>query len=253
MTDGPAAFRPDAPSRDDAEASLRDDLLHAYHILDADGQSSGIAGHLTARLPGADRFWSHPWGVGFDEVRADGLVEADLDLRTLRGEGRVNPTLHIHTRIYRARPDVTCIVHTHGKSALALGCAGMTLEPVTQTGSVFFEDIALFDEFHGIVLDTNEGDAIAAALGPRRGLLLKNHGALVVGTSVAEACAGMTILEFAADVQLRAAAAGPLQMLDPAAARQSKRFLLDPDNLGLRWSFMKRKIARARPFLAGAR
>jgi L-fuculose-phosphate aldolase len=232
-----------------AEAALRRDLLHAYHILDADGQASGIAGHLTARLPGADRFWSHRWGVGFDEVRADGLIEADFDLRTLRGKGRVNPTLHIHTRIYLARPDVGCIVHTHGKAGVALACAGMTLEPITQTGAIFHEDIALFDEFHGIVLGTNEGDAIATALGARRGLLLKNHGALVVGATVAEACIGMTVLEWAADVQLRATAAGTLQHLDPAAAAQSKRFLLDPDNLGLRWDFLKRKVGRARPFL----
>ncbi|WP_431283471.1 class II aldolase/adducin family protein [Humitalea sp. 24SJ18S-53] len=235
-----------------SEAALRDDLLHAYHILDADGQASGIAGHLTARLPGADRFWSHRWGVGFDEVRADGLIEADFDLKTLRGEGRVNPTLHIHTRIYRTRPDVTCIIHTHGKAGVALGCTGMVLEPITQTGAIFCDDIALFDEFHGIVLDTNEGDAIAAALGPRRGLLLKNHGALVVGASVAEACIGMTVLEWAADVQLRAAAAGPLQRLDVAAAAQSKKFLLDADNLGLRWAFLKRKIGRSRPFLGAS-
>lgn len=233
----------------EAEGRLKHDLLHAYHILDADGQASGIAGHLTARLPGGDRFWSHQWGVGFDEVRADGLIEADFDLNTTRGQGRVNPTLHIHTRIYRARPDVTCIIHTHGKAGVALGCAGMTLEPITQTGAVFHDDIALFDEFHGIVLDTNEGDAIAAALGGKRGLLLKNHGALVVGASVAEACIGMTVLEWAADVQLRAAAAGPLQKLDPAAAAQSKKFLLDAANLGLRWDFLKRKIARSRPFL----
>lgn len=231
------------------EAALKRDLLHAYHILDADGQASGIAGHLTARLPGADRFWSHQWGVGFDEVRAGALIESDFDLRTRQGQGRVNPTLHIHTRIYRARADVTCIIHTHGKAGVALGCAGMNLEPITQTGAVFHDDISLFDEFHGIVLDTHEGDAIAAALGPRRGLLLKNHGALVVGANVAEACIGMTVLEWAADVQLRAAAAGPLEKLDAAAAQQSKKFLLDPDNLGLRWDFLKRKIARARPFL----
>ncbi len=233
----------------EAERLLKQDLLHAYHILDADGQASGIAGHLTARLPGADRFWSHQWGIGFDEVRAEGLIEADFNLDTTRGTGRVNPTLHIHTRIYRARPDVTCIIHTHGKAGVALGCAGMTLETITQTGAVFHDDIALFDEYHGIVLDTNEGDAIAAALGPKRGLLLKNHGALVVGASIAEACIGMTVLEWAADVQLRAAAAGPLQKLDPAAAAQSKKFLLDAANLGLRWDFLKRKIARSRPFL----
>lgn len=243
----------DGPPTTDAEARLRDELLHAYHVLDADGQASGIAGHLTARLPGADRFWSHRWGVGFDEVRADGLIEADFDLRTLRGTGEVNPTLHIHTRIYLARPDVTCIVHTHGKSAVALGCAGMTLEPITQSGAIFHDDVALFDEFHGIVLGTDEGDAIAAALGGKRALLLKNHGALVVGANVAEACIGMTVLEWAADVQLRAAAAGPLQHLAPEAASQSKRFLLDAGNLGLRWEFMKRKVRRSRPFLGETR
>jgi L-fuculose-phosphate aldolase len=236
----------------EAERLLTSDLLHAYHILDADGQASGIAGHLTARLPGADRFWSHQWGVGFDEVRAEGLIEADFDLKTTRGEGRVNPTLHIHTRIYRARPDVNCIIHTHGKAGVALGCAGMNLEPITQTGAIFHDDIALFDEFHGIVLDTNEGDAIAAALGQRRGLLLKNHGALVVGGNVAEACIGMTVLEWAADVQLRAAASGPLQRLDAGAAAQSKGFLLNPANLGLRWDFLKRKIARSHPFLGAS-
>lgn len=236
-----------------AEAALRRELLHAYHILDADGQASGIAGHLTARLPGADRFWSHRWGRAFDEVRAEDLIEADFDLNTTAGEGRVNPTLHIHTRIYRARPDVTCIVHTHGRAAVALSCAGMTLEPVTQTGAIFHEDIALFDEFRGIVLGTDEGDAIAAALGPRRGVLLKNHGAIVVGASVAEACIGMTVLEWAADVQLRAAAAGRLERLAPAAASQAKGFLLDPANLGLRWEAMKRRIARSRPFLGETR
>src|SRR5579885_158218 len=85
---------------------LKHDLLHAYHILDADGQSSGIAGHLTARRPGERTFWSHRWGLGFDEVTAGDLIEADFSLSTVRGEGRVNPTLNIHTQIYEARPDV---------------------------------------------------------------------------------------------------------------------------------------------------
>jgi len=165
-------------------AALKRDLLFAYHILDADGQSSGIAGHLTARLPGARTFWSHRWGLGFDEVTADDLIEADFELATISGEGRVNPTLNIHTQIYEARPDIGCIIHTHGKNALALGATGATLEPVTQTGAFFYDDIALLDEYEGVVLGKDEGDTIAAALGPRRGVLLKNHGALVVGSSV---------------------------------------------------------------------
>ena len=230
--------------------ALRRDLLHAYHILDADGQSSGIAGHLTARLPGARTLWSHRWGLGFDEVTADDLIEADFELATVSGDGRVNPTLNIHTQIYEARPDVGCIIHTHGKNALALGAAGATLEPLTQTGAIFYDDIALLDEYEGVVLGKDEGDTIAAALGPRRGVLLKNHGALVVGSSVREATIAMLVLEFAAEVQLKAMAAGPLSRMPEPAARQAKRFLLAKELTDQRFEHQVRRLLRERPFLA---
>lgn len=230
--------------------SLRRDLLHAYHVLDADGQSSGIAGHLTARLPGARTFWSHRWGLGFDEVTADDLIEADFELATISGDGRVNPTLNIHTQIYEARPDVGCIIHTHGKNALALGATGATLEPLTQTGAIFYDDIALLDEYEGVVLGKDEGDTIAAALGPRRGVLLKNHGALVVGSSVREATIAMLVLEFAAEVQLKAMAAGPLSRMPEPAARQAKRFLLAKELTDQRFEHQVRRLLRERPFLA---
>src|SRR3954454_21238530 len=113
-----------------AVRELKQDLLHAYHILDADGQSSGIAGHLTARLPGARTFWSHRWGHGFDEITMGDIIEADFNLETVTGEGRVNPTLNIHTQIYGARPDVCGIIHTHGKNGLALRITGSRLQPV---------------------------------------------------------------------------------------------------------------------------
>lgn len=230
--------------------ALKRDLLHAYHILDADGQSSGIAGHLTARLPGARTFWSHRWGLGFDEVAYDDLIEADFELATVTGDGRVNPTLNIHTQIYEVRPDVGSIIHTHGKNALALGAAGSTLEPVTQTGAVFYDDIAFLDEYEGVVFGKSEGDTIAEALGRRRGVLLKNHGALVVGANVREATIAMLVLEFAAEVQLKAMAAGPLSRLPEAAARQAKKFLVSPELIDQRFEHQVRRIRRDRPFLA---
>jgi L-fuculose-phosphate aldolase len=240
--------RPAAPQNVEL-SDLKRDLLHAYHILDADGQSSGIAGHLTARLPGQRTFWSHRWGLGFDEVTMDDLIEADFDLATISGEGRVNPTLNIHTQIYDARPDATCIIHTHGKNALALGAAGATLEPVTQTGAFFYDDIAFLDEYEGVVLGKSEGDTIAESLGSRRGVLLKNHGALVVGASVREATIGMLVLEFAAEVQLKAMAAGPLSRTSDAAARQAKKFLTAKELVDQRFEHQVRKIRRERPFL----
>ncbi len=134
-------------------SKLIHDLVHAFQILAMDGQGSGISGHLTARLPGAKTFWSIPYGFGFEEATADDLIESDFDLRTVTGTLPCNPTLNIHTEIYEARPDVCCILHTHSEAALALGVIGSNLEPVTQSGALFFEDIVLFDEFDGIVLD----------------------------------------------------------------------------------------------------
>jgi L-fuculose-phosphate aldolase len=237
-----------APRASAAEIeALKRDLLYAYHILDADGQSSGIAGHLTARLPGGRTFWSHRWGLGFDEITAGDLIEADFELKTVTGEGRVNPTLNIHTQIYEVRPDVCCIIHTHGKNALALTAAGAKLEPVTQTGALFYDDIALLDEYEGVVFGKNEGDTIAQALGARRGVLLKNHGSLVVGASVREATIAMLVIEFAAEVQLKAMAAGKLSHLPDAGARQAKSFLVSDAVMNDRFEHQMRRVRRERP------
>ncbi len=237
------------PDRAAAIDSLKQDMVYAYHILDRAGQGSGIAGHLTARLPGEETFWTHQWHQGFDEVEYGDLIEGDFELKTMSGKGRVNPTLHIHTRIYLARPDVTCIVHTHGINAVALGAIGKCLEPFWIYGSIFHEDVTLFDEFDGVVLDKAEGDRIADALGSNRGILLKNHGLLVVANSVRMGCISALTLERACEVQLKAMAAGELQLMPAAAARQAKGFLLSQDTTDGRWGHLTRRLLRARPDL----
>lgn len=123
-----AAAIPIDRSRSEAIDRLKEDLVLGCHILERAGQGSGIAGHLTARLPGDQSFWSYQWHQAFEEVGYDDIIEADFELKTITGKGRVNPTLHIHTQIYAARPDVRCIVHTHGPNAVALGVTGNNLE-----------------------------------------------------------------------------------------------------------------------------
>lgn len=226
---------------------LLHDLVHAFQILAMDGQGSGISGHLTARLPGARTFWSIPYGFGFEEATADALIESDFDLRTVTGTLPCNPTLNIHTEIYEARPEVCCILHTHSEASLALGVIGHNLEPVTQSGALFYEDIVLFDEFDGIVLDKKEGASIASRLGPNRAILLRNHGSVVVGRSIADATIAATVLEFAARVQLQALSAGTPKLLPAAEARQTKAFLQRPDVVDLRWQLLMRQARRHNP------
>jgi L-fuculose-phosphate aldolase len=226
---------------------LLHDLVHAFQILAMDGQGSGISGHLTARLPGARTFWSIPYGFGFEEATADALIESDFDLRTVTGTLPCNPTLNIHTEIYEARPEVCCILHTHSEASLALGVIGRNLEPVTQSGALFYEDIVLFDEFDGIVLDKKEGASIASRLGANRAILLRNHGSVVVGRSIADATIAATVLEFAARVQLQALSAGTPKLLPAAEARQTKAFLQRPDIVDLRWQLLMRQARRHNP------
>jgi L-fuculose-phosphate aldolase len=233
--------------------TLIHDLVHAFQVLAMDGQGSGISGHLTARLPGAKTFWSIPYGYGFEEATADELIESDFDLKTVTGTLDCNPTLNIHTEIYEARPEVCCILHTHSEASLALGSIGSNLEPVTQSGALFYEDIVLFDEFEGIVLDKKEGASIAARLGANRAILLRNHGSVVVGESIADTTIAATVLEFAARVQLQAMAAGTPKQLPPAEARQTKSFLERQDVVDLRWQLLMRQARRHNPRFSSER
>lgn len=234
------------------EIILRRELLAAYHILDLHGQNAGIAGHLTARLPGDDRFWCHGYGQGFEEVRAGDLHQADMDLRVLAGPGRINPSLVIHAGLYRARPDVNCVIHTHSASAVMLSTTGETLRPLFQSALMFHGDCTLHAEYGGIVDTVETGVELAAALGPRRALLLANHGTLVVGRSIREAVHCAIILDEACRMQLGAMAAAcgrPLVEVDSATANEAKHFLLSDRVLELRWAHYLRRAVAARTWL----
>ena len=236
------------------DATLRRELLLAFHILDLAGQNSGIAGHLTARLPGAEEFWCHGHGQGFDEVRAADLNRAGFDLTRRAGDGRIGPSLAIHAAIYRARPDVTCVVHTHDAAAVALTAAGAELQPLYQSALIFADDIATHSDYGGIVETAESGRALAAALGPRRALLLANHGTLVAGASIREAVHATIMLAEACRIQLQAMAAAPgqaLRAVDAATAHDAKGFLLSQRVLALRWDYYVRGALTAKPFLAG--
>jgi L-fuculose-phosphate aldolase len=234
-----------------ALAELLRELVTGYHVLDHDGQSSGVAGHLSARLPGAQTFWSHRFGLTFGEIGAAELLEADFELKVLSGQPPINPTMHIHTRIYVARHDVNVIVHTHGRNVLALSAIGAELEMCTQPAALFYNDIAYLDEYEGAALGKGEGETIAAALGAKSAIILRNHGQLIVGSSVGEAVFRAVRLESVAGLQLAAMASGKLKLMPQAGTRQVQKF----QNSGvtaMQWEALRRDILRRRPdILAG--
>lgn len=229
------------------EATMLEDLLCAYHVLDMEGQGSGLGGHVSARVPGEAAFWCHAWGLAFEEVTPDDLIKVDFSLNKLAGRGKVNPTLIFHARIYAARPDVACVVHTHADHVTALTATGGRFEMVTQLSAILHEDHACLDEYDGLVVNQGGGDHLAQALGDKRILLLKNHGLISVGSSIGAAVIGAVVLEANAKLQLAVMAAGKLNALPAVAAVEARRFLTTETNTHDRWAMFKRRAARARP------
>ena len=233
--------------REDSRAALLQDLLCAFHIMDLTGQPSGMGSHLTAREPGADTFFFHIHNYGFGEVTPDHIHEADFDLNILTGNVDINPTLHIHTRIYLARPDVTSIVHTHAKHVSALSAIGENLLPLTQSASRFHDDCVLYDENNGVALGTGPGTAMAGALGGRFAMVLKNHGLLTVGRSIPEAVVLADSMEKEAEIQLLAMAAGKIDLSSVEDRERSKAYVRSDTMVERAWAYMMRNLARERP------
>jgi L-fuculose-phosphate aldolase len=250
MATNRVVFMPESRARrsDDPMDELRQTLLHAFHIVDLSGQPSGMGAHMTARLPGGETMLFHIHNYGFGEVTPDHIHEADFELNIVSGDDSVavNPTLHIHTRIYKMRPDVNCIVHTHAKHVTALSCLGENLACITQSSARLYNECVYFAE-EGSVLGKDKAQALADALGGNSAMVLKNHGLLTVGRSIPEAVLLALIMEQEAEIQLMAMSVGKIQPLGEAGALRSKEYLRSDKMMGRHWAFQMRKLARLRP------
>ena len=227
---------------------LRQELLFAFHVVDMLGQPSGMGSHLTARLPAAGTFFFHVHNFGFGEVTPALIHEADFDLNVLSGEDvDINPTLHIHTRIYAARPDVTCILHTHARHVTALSAVGENIRVLTQGGARLHDECVFFDEDDGVALGKAPGEAMAARLGGRSCMVLKNHGLLTAARSIPAAVILADTMEREAEIQLMATAAGQLDPPSAEGCRRSKEYLFNDKMFDRGWTFLLRRLARERP------
>jgi len=202
-------------------------LAAGYRLFGRHGFDMGGAGHITARDPElTDHFWVNPLGVHFSRIKV-----SDLMLDSLAGEivqpavkapARLNrAAFAIHSQLHEARPDVVAAAHSHSLYGKAWSALGRLLDPLTQDSAAFYDDHALFEEFSGVVLDTSEGQKIAKALGPKKAVILQNHGILTVGQSVEAAVWRYLALENACQAQLLAQAAGPTKPMPPEVARHT--------------------------------
>ncbi len=226
-TFGPPTFS----SVDDERAHRKGHLAVAYRLFAQLGYDHWVAGHITVRDPEfPHQFWVNPFARSWRHLCASDLLLVDLDGNLVAGEGSVNAAAFaIHSEIHRARPDVTAIAHAHTRAGRAWSATGRLLEPLSQDACAFYGDHAVFDDFSGVVYDTDEGGALARALGDKKALLLQHHGILTVGESVDEAAFWLHLLERCCDAQLLVATltrnadgSAPYRPLEPEVAAHTR-------------------------------
>jgi ribulose-5-phosphate 4-epimerase/fuculose-1-phosphate aldolase len=192
------------------EWQTRVDLAACYRLAAKYGWTDLIYTHISARVPGPEEhFLLNPFGYMFDEVCASTLVKVDLDGNLI---GDTPHFIHragfiIHSAIHAARPDASCVFHSHTRAGLAVSIMKQGLLPLTQHAMMFHNKVAYHDS-EGFAQLSDERARLAADLGDKPVMILRNHGTLVAGRSVAEAFSMMWHLEMAMQAQVDALASG---------------------------------------------
>jgi L-fuculose-phosphate aldolase len=189
-------------------AALKVDVAWAGRILAMHGHGDLTLGHVSARS--GDRVLIKRKGLGLEEVAPRDIQEVDLDGRKIAGPGNVHLEVVLHAEVYRARPDVGAVIHTHPIHSTAFGATNGTLRYLTHDALLFPDGLGLF-ESADLVTTAEGGRALAQALGPRRAVLLRNHGTLVVGRDLPWAVLAALTLERALHIQAVAASLGALR------------------------------------------
>ena len=203
-------------------------LAGAFRLFGKYGFGEGVAGHITARDPKRpDHFWVNPFGMSFKHIRASDLVLVNHHGEVVEGNRAVNrAAFAIHSQVHAARPDAVAAAHTHSIYGRAWATLGRRLDPITQDSCAFYNDHGLFDDFTGVVSETEEGARIAQALGPHKAAILQNHGLLTVGQTVEEAAWWFITMERTCQVQLLAEATGHTpRKISPDVAAQTHKTL----------------------------
>ena len=199
-------------------------LAAGFRLFSKFGFDEGVAGHITARDPEfPDRFWVNPFGMHFSQIRVSDLICVDEEGEVVEGDRAVNrAAFAIHSQVHAARPDAVAAAHSHSVYGKSWSSLGRLLDPITQDVCAFYNDHSLFDDYTGVVLDTEEGKRIAHALGDNKAVILRNHGLLTVGQSVDEAVWWFITMERSCQAQLMAEAAGaPVLISEENAALTS--------------------------------
>ena len=199
------------------EWQLRVDLAACYRLVALHGWSDLVFTHICARIPGPDHhFLINPYGLMFDEITASSLVKVDAKCSKVNPSPfPVNPAgFVIHSAVHEARDDIQCVLHTHTRAGVAVSAQKDGILPISQQ-SIFVLASLAYHDYEGVALRDEERPRLQADLGQANFLVLRNHGLLVTGKTIADAFLQMYTLENTCRIQIDAQAGGELIPISP--------------------------------------
>jgi ribulose-5-phosphate 4-epimerase/fuculose-1-phosphate aldolase len=208
----------------EAEWNARVQLAACYRIFDHLGWTESIFNHITLRVPGPEKiFLINPFGLSYNEVTASNLVAIDIHGRPVRPTPYpVNLAGFVtHSAIHGNLDTAHCVMHTHTTTGIAVACLASGLSHDTFYGAQLHQQVAYHD-FEGVTVNAEEQTRMLKSIGNKRVVILRNHGLLTWGETVEEAFVWLWTLQRACDVQMCAAAAGPLQPLGEPVLAQTR-------------------------------
>jgi len=241
----------------EAEWQARVDLAACYRLVDLYGMSDMMANHVSMRVPDEEgAFLINAYGMMYEEITASSLIKIDVagNILSKPDFGELDYGINragyvIHSAVHEARPEVTCVIHTHSWASMAVSALECGLLPITQTAMRFLK--IGYHDFQGVVLNEQEQASLLRDMGDKEALLLRNHGALTVGRTVGEAFNWMHRLELACRSQLAAMACNtPLVKVSPDVLEETwnnyQRGTRRPYGL-MEWPALLRKLDRLDP------
>ncbi|MFL9901714.1 class II aldolase/adducin family protein [Paraburkholderia fungorum] len=249
FTHAPSGHVAEAGPRSETEQQTRVDLAAAYRLAALNDWDDLIYTHISASVPGEPgHFLINPFGLAFDEVCASNLVKIDIEGNIVgTSEHPVNATgFALHAAVHAARADAVCVMHLHNTAGVAVSAQPAGLLPASQHALRFYGHLA-YHAYEGLAFTPTEGERLVAHLADKPAMLLRNHGTLTTGRTVAEAYVLMATLIKACEIQLQAQACGnALVVPNDAVATRTADQLYDGGAIegALEWPALLRKLDR---------
>ena len=227
---------------------LRELVALGCRILGANGHDDFIWGHVSARDPEGRGVWMKAASFGFEEVTAERIILVGFDGEVLVGDCPLHVEWPIHTEVMRARPDAGSVVHSHPPHSIAIGASGQPVRPVSHAGTLFVPpDVPRYTRTAELIVTTEMGAEVAAALGEQHALLLVNHGIVTAGKDVRDAVIRAVLLEKAAHQQLLThALGGPQRWSSDEEALRKRETVWAERQRAMLWDHLGRRLLGGR-------